>query len=90
MEEDNEYEFSGVLENEISSDDDMSNMPYGINSAIYLYMTHGPYLVIVGSCSNLMKDDNGYKLFRMFEDGISSDVDMSNMPCRLNSAPTPL
>ena len=49
-------------------------------------MTQGPYLVIVGACSNLMKDDNEYKLFRMFEDGFSSDVDMSNMPGEINSA----
>ena len=61
-------------------------MPYGINSAIYLYMTQGPYLVIVGSCSNLMKNDNEYKLFRMFENRISSDVDMSNVPGGINSA----
>ena len=46
-------------------------MPCEINPAIYVSMTQGPYLVIVGACSNLMKDDNEYKLFRMFENRIS-------------------
>ena len=57
-------------------------MPCEINPAVYVFMTQGPYLVIVGSCSNLMKDDNEYKLFRMFEDWISSGVDMTTCPAK--------
>ena len=54
-EDDNEYKLLRRLENGISSDVDMSNMPCGINSTVYFFVTQGPYSVIVGTCSYLMK-----------------------------------
>ena len=49
-------------------------------------MTPGPYSVNICSCSYLMEDNKEYKWFRMLENGILSDVDMSNMPYGINSA----
>ena len=90
MEDDNEYKLFGMLETVTSSDVDMSNLHCGINSAFYIFVIQGPYLVIVGSGPYLMEDVNEYKLFRRLEKGISFDVDMSNRPCRFNSASTSL
>ena len=64
----------------------MSRMPRRINSAIYNFGTQNPYSVSVGYCSYLLEDIKEYKLSRMFENGISYDVDMSNMPFGINSA----
>ena len=50
------------------------------------FVPQGPYSLNVGSRSYLMEDDKEYKLFRMLEKEISCVVDMSNMPCGINSA----
>ena len=49
-------------------------------------MTQDPYSVIVGSRSYLMENDNDYNLYRMLEKVLSLDVEMSDMPCGINSA----
>ena len=63
-----------------------SNRALGFDAESSDTAQQGPYSVNVGSWSYLMEDDNEYKLFRMLENGISYDVDMSNMPCGINSA----
>ena len=62
-----------VLENGISSYVDVSNMPCGINFAIYFFVTQGPYSNI-GSRSYLMEDNKEYKLLRVLKNGISSTL----------------
>ena len=69
-----------MLETGISFVPDTSIMPGGIHFAIYFVATQDPYSVNIGSCSYHVEDHKEYKLFRMLENGISSDVDMSNMP----------
>jgi len=50
------------------------------------FVTEGPYSKNVGSRSYVMDDSSNYKLFKMLNKEIAFDIDVSNMPCGLNSA----
>lgn len=50
------------------------------------FVTQGPYSKNVGSRSYMMESTSEYKLFKMLNKEIAFDIDVSNMPCGLNSA----
>lgn len=76
-----------VLEG-VTSDDWSS--PYGVHStgdALTLnFVTNGPYSKNIGSRNYLLEDDENYYMFQLKNREFTFDVDLSNMPCGLNSA----
>jgi len=50
------------------------------------FVTQGPYSKNVGSRSYLMDSNSQYKQFKMLNKEIAFDIDVSNLPCGLNSA----
>jgi cellulose 1,4-beta-cellobiosidase len=50
------------------------------------FVTEGPYSKNVGSRLYLLDSDSEYKMFKMLNQEMSFDVDLSNMPCGLNAA----
>jgi len=50
------------------------------------FVTVGPYSKNVGSRLYVLENESEYKLFKMLNKEMSFDVDVSSMPCGLNSA----
>ncbi|KAF1810963.1 hypothetical protein P152DRAFT_459837 [Eremomyces bilateralis CBS 781.70] len=58
----------------------------GGNSLTLKYVTKGQYSTNIGSRMYMMEDDNKYQIYKLLDKEFTFDVDLSQIPCGLNSA----
>merc|ERR1719387_1293128 len=88
MDPDRDWKAGGTVKGKDALD--LSPSTYGVkqsgNGVQLNFVTQGPYSKNVGSRQYLMEDESTYKHFKMLNKEIAFDIDVSNMPCGLNSA----
>jgi len=52
----------------------------------FVFITKGEYATNIGSRIYVLQDENTYQLFKMKNQELAFDVDLSNLPCGLNGA----